>query len=117
MIRRPPRSTLFPYTTLFRSLGTALRKPVSVLTLRRREKLHQRIDHHVADPEDPFGGNSLSLKIEVSILGRRKQHIGKLIGNEPVDFLRHRAVEGAQSGFNVADAHSELGTDQRRSNG
>src|SRR3712207_8888244 len=24
MIRRPPRSTLFPYTTLFRSLGMAL---------------------------------------------------------------------------------------------
>src|SRR5687768_17810290 len=24
MIRRPPRSTLFPYTTLFRSLGAAL---------------------------------------------------------------------------------------------
>src|SRR3712207_7403984 len=24
MIRRPPRSTLFPYTTLFRSLGEAL---------------------------------------------------------------------------------------------
>src|SRR2546427_8465239 len=26
MIRRPPRSTLFPYTTLFRSLGEALRE-------------------------------------------------------------------------------------------
>src|SRR2546429_7359687 len=25
MIRRPPRSTLFPYTTLFRSLTTSLR--------------------------------------------------------------------------------------------
>src|SRR5256886_12083498 len=25
MIRRPPRSTLFPYTTLFRSLGDPLR--------------------------------------------------------------------------------------------
>src|SRR2546422_2055403 len=25
MIRRPPRSTLFPYTTLFRSVGEALR--------------------------------------------------------------------------------------------
>src|SRR3712207_7258607 len=25
MIRRPPRSTLFPYTTLFRSLGAAAR--------------------------------------------------------------------------------------------
>src|SRR3712207_7807110 len=24
MIRRPPRSTLFPYTTLFRSLGAAV---------------------------------------------------------------------------------------------
>src|SRR5256885_7247134 len=26
MIRRPPRSTLFPYTTLFRSVKTELRK-------------------------------------------------------------------------------------------
>src|SRR5258707_3200245 len=26
MIRRPPRSTLFPYTTLFRSPGTAVRR-------------------------------------------------------------------------------------------
>src|SRR2546427_3546771 len=39
MIRRPPRSTLFPYTTLFRSLGTssdvrsgnALQEDVNVL--------------------------------------------------------------------------------------
>src|SRR3712207_9530567 len=28
MIRRPPRSTLFPYTTLFRSRGAAGRRPV-----------------------------------------------------------------------------------------
>src|SRR2546426_10445855 len=28
MIRRPPRSTLFPYTTLFRSHFSALRHPV-----------------------------------------------------------------------------------------
>src|SRR5688572_31869061 len=28
MIRRPPRSTLFPYTTLFRSLGGAPKKLV-----------------------------------------------------------------------------------------
>src|SRR2546429_4569190 len=28
MIRRPPRSTLFPYTTLFRSLVAAVRIPV-----------------------------------------------------------------------------------------
>src|SRR5687767_15216565 len=49
MIRRPPRSTLFPYTTLFRSLarvGRDLRFPISIglgdalanaLHLRRRQ--------------------------------------------------------------------------------
>src|SRR2546427_5571034 len=30
MIRRPPRSTLFPYTTLFRSRVVPLDRPVSV---------------------------------------------------------------------------------------
>src|SRR2546429_2467251 len=30
MIRRPPRSTLFPYTTLFRSINTILRHNKSV---------------------------------------------------------------------------------------
>src|SRR2546430_17675585 len=30
MIRRPPRSTLFPYTTLFRSLQLLFREPLSV---------------------------------------------------------------------------------------
>src|SRR2546422_8141058 len=29
MIRRPPRSTLFPYTTLFRSVPTDLHGPIS----------------------------------------------------------------------------------------
>src|SRR3712207_7707114 len=29
MIRRPPRSTLFPYTTLFRSLRAVLPRPVA----------------------------------------------------------------------------------------
>src|SRR3712207_8579257 len=31
MIRRPPRSTLFPYTTLFRSSVTVLRDSIPVL--------------------------------------------------------------------------------------
>src|SRR5688572_31699319 len=35
MIRRPPRSTLFPYTTLFRSLG-------------RRDRDRRRRERHVA---------------------------------------------------------------------
>src|SRR5258708_25388683 len=32
MIRRPPRSTLFPYTTLFRSQGTLSKKEISAMT-------------------------------------------------------------------------------------
>src|SRR5688572_32212016 len=30
MIRRPPRSTLFPYTTLFRSIGRAVHNAVTI---------------------------------------------------------------------------------------
>src|SRR5256885_10315360 len=41
MIRRPPRSTLFPYTTLFRSAeGTQLRVP-SVVYARKSIGIHQ----------------------------------------------------------------------------
>src|SRR5258707_13614402 len=34
MIRRPPRSTLFPYTTLFRSYGETIRVPHDVEVFR-----------------------------------------------------------------------------------
>src|SRR3712207_8728011 len=44
MIRRPPRSTLFPYTTLFRSRMSAAQEEVTELArLRRRviQELHE----------------------------------------------------------------------------
>src|SRR3712207_8293754 len=42
MIRRPPRSTLFPYTTLFRSLiaPTPVREQVGDLMVRRSGSVH-----------------------------------------------------------------------------
>src|SRR5256885_7420084 len=40
MIRRPPRSTLFPYTTLFRS---GIRECITHL-LERKHLVHQRFD-------------------------------------------------------------------------
>src|SRR2546428_4908046 len=43
MIRRPPRSTLFPYTTLFRSLadpGLGLALPVVLVRHREKFPLH-----------------------------------------------------------------------------
>src|SRR5258708_39531689 len=50
MIRRPPRSTLFPYTTLFRSLRDIIQKSTEDPTVRlvqleqQRDALQQQID-------------------------------------------------------------------------
>src|SRR3989475_6115326 len=46
MIRRPPRSTLFPYTTLFRSLGGALediKKKLAEVIQTEREGIKDRL--------------------------------------------------------------------------
>src|SRR3712207_8315056 len=43
MIRRPPRSTLFPYTTLFRSRVTPTSRETPVLRSPLRTKLHTRL--------------------------------------------------------------------------
>src|SRR5256885_7722379 len=51
MIRRPPRSTLFPYTTLFRSIRRAIRRAASHGITGRPGVLHHRCYprwHHVA---------------------------------------------------------------------
>src|SRR2546429_3377531 len=47
MIRRPPRSTLFPYTTLFRSTRAADRVVVAV----RRDPLGERRHHQHRDDD------------------------------------------------------------------
>src|SRR3712207_7546671 len=62
MIRRPPRSTLFPYTTLFRSRGVrgraARRQPVLV---RRRQRRREPIDQEGRQRDVPAcrGGGPL----------------------------------------------------------
>src|SRR3989449_10458991 len=56
MIRRPPRSTLFPYTTLFRSL------PVGVDEDRLLEGVHpfqQRVGRAVGKPQELVGARLL----------------------------------------------------------
>src|SRR5258705_8360684 len=47
MIRRPPRSTLFPYTTLFRSVGVILRIRDGKLIARE----HRFLEHVEHAPE------------------------------------------------------------------
>src|SRR2546430_5985041 len=46
MIRRPPRSTLFPYTTLFRSLRIRREQP---LVRRQREQRRRALRHEGHD--------------------------------------------------------------------
>src|SRR5256885_11886518 len=54
MIRRPPRSTLFPYTTLFRSRRTR-RYPLCELEARRRlpPSRDKRSEEHTSELQSP----------------------------------------------------------------
>src|SRR3712207_7122270 len=73
MIRRPPRSTLFPYTTLFRSGIDAEGDPVPVGD-REAEPLRHDADDRVHDaadadlaPDDPgIGGDRKSTRLNSS---------------------------------------------------
>src|SRR3712207_8860410 len=61
MIRRPPRSTLFPYTTLFRSRGAP--------ALRRQRQVGQRlapVGHLGARPVHPLAVDELGLRREAA---------------------------------------------------
>src|SRR2546426_12354642 len=69
MIRRPPRSTLFPYTTLFRSL------PAIVLALEdERAPEAQEPGEHEAEPEEArqHGGQALAF------FSRSEEHTSEL---------------------------------------
>src|SRR6266498_2052644 len=49
MIRRPPRSTLFPYTTLFRSLRRSCASSRTCETLRSSTGVPQRSEEHTSE--------------------------------------------------------------------
>src|SRR3712207_8103294 len=53
MIRRPPRSTLFPYTTLFRSERPEQRSALGLLVEVRHPDLYD--EQRDRDGEDPIG--------------------------------------------------------------
>src|SRR5256885_10435005 len=80
MIRRPPRSTLFPYTTLFRSLRLARRTQV---------QLHHQIGLAVDAPRLPRGRRRRRLarrpyeieavgRLHVAGLHRSEEHTSEL---------------------------------------
>src|SRR3712207_7688050 len=66
MIRRPPRSTLFPYTTLFRSLGLA------ELLGRGCQGLARSSNHHTDGQRLEVQHPRRSLRLRTSPRGDRK---------------------------------------------
>src|SRR5258708_21638303 len=64
MIRRPPRSTLFPYTTLFRSFGS------DTCHIGRKLKIHWSL----FDPACPKD----SINLLTSVGGRSEEHTSEL---------------------------------------
>src|SRR3712207_7739115 len=65
MIRRPPRSTLFPYTTLFRSLD-----------IDREPELARGLAGHRADGDDARAVHlAAGLRVEAHRRRRRERHV------------------------------------------
>src|SRR5438876_627802 len=103
MIRRPPRSTLFPYTTLFRSFGYPDRlhgvgrvEPPHVLGRPRADRgLGIRRDHHAH--RRAHGGQDLQL--DRHPVGRRHpRHHGPAFRGRVHCDVRHRRAVGREPG-------------------
>src|SRR3712207_7548555 len=99
MIRRPPRSTLFPYTTLFRSAHQAVRQLVEAAVVRVDERVHlakgqdvlarlqaQDVEHR-GRPEQAdrkstrLNSSHANISYAVFCLKKKKRKIDKLIRN------------------------------------
>src|SRR2546430_10374445 len=84
MIRRPPRSTLFPYTTLFRSRASPLLRVVDV-SAQPRACLRECNRARLADETGATVGDDLERPAGV----RRRQH--RFLGEECL--VRNRSEE------------------------
>src|SRR2546426_12460406 len=94
MIRRPPRSTLFPYTTLFRSHGERQLEQIG------RDKRHVRVGRlRVGD-----GGPG-------EVEARGSTHVGQLLREPPraateIEDLRVRLRHGVRSEEHTSELQS-----------
>src|SRR5438477_10001058 len=74
MIRRPPRSTLFPYTTLFRSLSDGLRRISAEPDLRLQRTAHSRGGTDRGDRKSTrLNSSHMSISYAVFCLKKKKK--------------------------------------------
>src|SRR3712207_6847844 len=78
MIRRPPRSTLFPYTTLFRSRGEA--PPQLQLSVERvpLDVLHHHVDEAVGAGREVVDGDGVRVAEGARGAARSEEHTSEL---------------------------------------
>src|SRR3712207_8391965 len=93
MIRRPPRSTLFPYTTLFRS-GTALRCPNCGAPVGARDAFCENCRHPL-NPQTEAPVQEFSRSEEhTSELQSRQYLVCRLLLEKKTKSRLHTAREG-----------------------
>src|SRR3712207_7063557 len=81
MIRRPPRSTLFPYTTLFRSYDGLYLVPTLAELLALAERLRGELGREVvvtAEVKDPSRYARDGLDVAGLLLARSEEHTSEL---------------------------------------
>src|SRR3989442_6476983 len=105
MIRRPPRSTLFPYTTLFRSEGTLLayvRRDHDAIPALRMMRLSKE---EIGKRAEAIAGKTQSATLQVDIIDGESVIGG---GAAPSSVLPTRVLAISQKGLSADELAARL---------
>src|SRR5437764_11372057 len=95
MIRRPPRSTLFPYTTLFRSHGATSKSRSNTASNSTKHKS----PHLVAGEDRKSGSAGMPRPISYAVFCLKKKNIAQ--GKTFVPQLHRHATDRCDAGGHV----------------
>ena len=71
------------------------------------------VDHRVPDEVDALGLDALPTQVLDRIVRVGEQMVGELVRDDPVDLLRHRAIEAPQARLDVRVGDAELDEHER----
>src|SRR5947209_11012361 len=97
MIRRPPRSTLFPYTTLFRSSATRSMTPLRVPSTRRTSRMipATRSEEHTSELQ------SRQYLVCRLLLEKKKKKKKYIIANKQKKKIHHRLRDTEKTTYEI----------------